>query len=65
MHVYVGGEQVLKSTALAEWRQQNNATDAIFVNQWRINYCSNSAGQTAPTLTFDDAYVATDGTILK
>lgn len=65
VHVYVGGEEVLKTTALQEWRRQNNATDAIFVNQWRINYCSSSTGQTAPTLAFDDAYVTTDGTILK
>ncbi len=65
VHVYVEGTEILKSTALQEWRQNNNATDDIYVNQWRINYCSNSSGQTAPTLVFDDAYVATDGSILK
>lgn len=65
VHVYMGGTEILKTDAIRKWRVSSNAKDDIYVNQWRINYCSNSAGQTSPTIAIDNAYVTTDGTILK
>lgn len=65
VHVYMGGTEILKTDAVRQWRTSNNSKDDIYVNQWRINYCSNSAGQTSPTIAIDNAYVTTDGTILK
>ncbi len=65
VHVYMGGAEILKTDAIRKWRTSNNAKDDIYINQWRINYCSNSAGQTSPTIAIDNAYVTTDGSILK
>lgn len=65
VHIYMGGVEILKTDAIRQWRTTNNSKDDIYVNQWRINYCSNSAGQTSPTIAIDDAYMATDGSILK
>jgi hypothetical protein len=65
VHVYVDGQEIFTTDAIKNWRSANNSKDDIYVNQWRINYCSNRSGQSPPLIHVDDAYFANDGTILK
>ncbi|WP_234735787.1 hypothetical protein [Tellurirhabdus bombi] len=65
IYVYVGGEEIINSDALIQWRATNKSKDDIFVNQWRINYVGASSGQTTPLIYLDDAYTSNDGTIYK
>jgi hypothetical protein len=64
VHIYIEGEEVFTTDAIKTWRATNNAKDDIYLNQWRLNYVSNS-GAPAPYIYVDNAYAVTDGTILK
>jgi hypothetical protein len=63
VHVFVEGVEVLNSNAIQQWRLTNNSKDDIYVNQWRINYVSNT-GQT-PLIYVDNATAVEDGTVLQ
>jgi hypothetical protein len=63
VHVFVDGVEVLNSNAIQQWRTTNNSKDDIYINQWRINYVSNT-GQT-PLIYVDNATAVEDGTILQ
>jgi hypothetical protein len=63
VHIFVDGVEVINTDAIKLWRQTNGSKDDIYVNQWRINYVSNT-GKT-PLIYIDDAVAANDGTVLK
>jgi hypothetical protein len=62
-HVFVEGVEVINSNEIKQWRTNFNITDDMYVNQWRINYVSNT-GQT-PLIFIDNATGLNDGTILQ
>lgn len=65
VHIFVDGEEVLNTPAIRDWRITNGSKDDIYVNQWRINYPSNSSSKPAPQIYIDNAATFNDGTILK
>jgi hypothetical protein len=63
VHVFVEGVEVLNTDSIKVWRQTNASQDDIHINQWRINYVSNT-GKT-PLIYIDDLVGSNDGTVLK
>jgi hypothetical protein len=55
VHVFVGGVEIINTDAIKTWRTTNASQDDIYINQWRLNFVSNTGGQ-APLLYFDEVF---------
>lgn len=67
-HFFVGGVEVATTDAIAQWRTTNGSQDDIYINQWRINYVSNTsqnASSAPPVIYIDDVVALDDGTVLQ
>lgn len=68
MYVHVDGTEIVNTDLIQTWRAASNggagSKDEIFINQWILNFVSNTGSNTA-LIYLDDVIAYHDGTILK